>query len=209
MIRKIYYMPGWDSDLLDNAISGHSFFWNSLKHIYSPADIRMLWALQAGHEERWLPDKDGLFERDGKFVGQCFSSSMRYTPNGKTGCRILPAAEVVGKHPERWYVISSLISEAAYSEGWWFIQAAIYNNKGYDKRDILEFFSPKQTQDITDWKFICSGACHVYDHWLDIRKYTAKQKTRVRLISPTVSGFESVKAGGVAFRLSDGQLIAK
>ena len=129
-----------------------SLQWKRLKYDYS-------------HEELWLPNEGKCFYRFEKafeewnphlgcfvkyskciFSGQCFSSTTR---GNAEGVRFAPAAEVLGKHPERWDYIECEVSaerlEVAVEE------AKKLVGKKYDYLGLFGFFQPFVIEDNKKW----------------------------------------------------------
>lgn len=160
-----------DIDVLDNLISGHTFFWNSVLH---PASVKVLWKLRGAHAEVWTKDitnefinirikskpiftTDDEIEYTKEFGGLCWTSTMRYGEaegdKATRGCVVRPAQNVL-KHPERWYYWELTTEDEYYEDMIQWLQWITANNPGYGKGEIGSFFIPIRL----DTKgIICSG----------------------------------------------------
>lgn len=114
-VRDIFYKAPNKLDrkyMVNHIISG----WTLLVNLWRvhPKDWKRFYKLCFSHEEIWFPDVDGNFEVHGKFVGDCFTSTMR---DGWDGVRFDSAAYVL-RHPERWEFFEIEVTEKKYNRMW-------------------------------------------------------------------------------------------
>ena len=153
-IRAIFYRPKIDKHWIDNFIAFWGLVWNWFFWFK-----KRLWT---SHSEIWIPNKKWDFEFlphifNGVHAGITFTSTMGQT-GGKNrtgdGVRKALASEIL-KHPDRWYYYEIEVSDHAFQHMLRWMETQVANNQGYNKKDILDFFWPKQEQDLQH--FICSG----------------------------------------------------
>ena len=161
-IRAAYYKSKlFDGHILDNLISGYTWFFNPLTPNVS-------------HEEKWFPDKHGNFIVNGKIVGRCFSSTMR---GDAKGCRWDRAAKIL-RNPKRWLIKKQWVSDNEYHNMIVEANQMVANNKGYNIKGILVGFFTLKPRHGTVGKYYCSQACA----WLEF--YAKVTKKWVIRISP-------------------------
>ena len=156
-IRALFYKAKMDGKPLDDAINIWTWIiafcslkWDRLKYAYS-------------HMEIWIPDEDGNFVVDGKFVGMVFSSTTR---GDASGVRIAPASEVL-KHPERWDCID--LPLVGISKEYWPKVMEWLNKqvgKKYDYKGIAGFFTRKPINNPDRWYCSEIGMRFLYKAWI-------------------------------------------
>lgn len=152
-IRILFYKAKLgDGYIIDNLISWWTGIWNWGTKGYS-------------HCEIWVPDggrfdamRFPTYEDDKKgngsifhYIGTCYTSTMRGDNNGVVK---RPASEVL-KNPGRWDYYEIEVDESFYNDMIDWMEVAVLDNEGYDKRAILKFFNPFARSSSLD-KYICS-----------------------------------------------------
>jgi len=249
-VRNVFYKPKWfDGKSLDNTIDVYTRLAN---YLANPAGLelgliercKLLSKLSCSHVENWSPDEDGEFINiqthynfirnessiNKFFYGQMFTSTMRQNAaNGNTdGIVMRPASDIL-THPERWMYSEFDVPKAAldYSMAW--CKEMVDNNKGYDKKDIYNFFKidgKKRIQDINDGKLICSGATWAAMYkiwewckknvllqddkdvlWYRILAQLFKDRDITNIMSPLLLAIWEYQIGVHFYEVKDGRLI--
>ena len=162
-IRFLFYKPDFDGHLLDDGIAQWTRLWNP-----------QTWGkgLLCSHAEIWVSNTLGKFNLDSYKTGSCYTSTMQTVKRNKyNGVRMAHANEIL-KHPVRWYYYEVPINGYLMDDVEYLMGEDIKNNKGYDKKAILSYFTPWRFG-ATD-KYICSEfcgdkiyfiACHCEEKW--------------------------------------------
>lgn len=145
-MRIIFYKAKWgDGSFIDNAIN--TWTWLISAKNREVGDY--------AHVEVWTANEDGNYEKQANayyqggqwnycipnnaHMGTCWTSTMQGEDNGTVK---RPASEVL-KHPDRWDVCEVEVPAGyKYECGMNWMKAAVINNKGYSKWDIIRFISP-------------------------------------------------------------------
>ena len=242
-VRNVFYKPKWfDGKSLDNTIDVYTRWAN---YFANPAGLelglierwKLLSKLSCSHVENWSPDEDGRFlygvtgvNEYFVFKGQMFTSTMIMNgANGyKDGIVTRPASDIL-THPERWMYSEFDVPKAGldYSIAW--CKEMVDNNKGYDKKDIYNFFKidgKKRIQDVNDGKLICSGATWAAMYkiwewckknvllqddkdmlWYRILAQLFKDRDITNIMSPLLLAVLEYQVGAHFYEVSDGSLI--
>lgn len=178
-VRDVFFVAKIDGKWLDDGISiwtwilaAVSLGWDRLKYGFS-------------HQEKWFPNRDGVFEFLGVPVGECFSSTTR---GDAEGVRFAPAAKVL-KHPERWLVIEREVTDGEYYEMLWAARREI--GKKYDYWGLVTGFFMMAKFLQNDKKWYCSDICMYLDFVAGLLK------KRLWIVSPRRAAAILVKAGNV------------
>ena len=148
-----------DGKYIDDGISIYTSIVNAIGSAVclNFSEVKEILSHRYSHIEIWWGDiKLGYTGENGEFLGEIFTSTMR---QGMSGTVIRPAAEVL-KNPKRWDVMEFQVSDQEFEDAVIWARVQVFNNKGYNKKTIGNFFNPFRPvkKPKTDEKNICSVA---------------------------------------------------
>ena len=152
-VRDLFYKAPnkWDRKYIINHVISSWTLLINLPRVH-PKDWKRFWRFCFSHEETWFPDVDGNFMVDGKFVGRCFSSTMR---DGASGVRFALAVEVL-RHPERWKFIEVEVTDDKYNKMQEAADIKAAQSTAYDLAGVLIGFTNPFNIGDDKYKWYCS-----------------------------------------------------
>ena len=152
--RSIHYVPKIDGHFLDDGIGIWTLTVNTIRWVWK---IGTMVKYYCSHLEIWTPDEHGNYEVDGKYVGTCWTSTMR--GKDENGCVKRPASQVL-THPKRWFYGEWQIPDIKkFARMVFWMNDRVKENVGYCKSTIASFFWYRRThKEVNGVKqYICSG----------------------------------------------------